>query len=149
MATVQTTDLFLNNQKRFTEAAVATVPARLSEGDHRLGTGPQFIDPADTYVSYSIPKQAIVRKFNLYVREPFESGTTVSVETIADGTPLFADVAVDAVSNVLSTVTDELFTTTDGFKFTFNQTSNVGVVQVIADYTTIDEKSGKYTASLN
>ena len=56
MAVQQITDFYLNNQKRFTESAVMTIPAKLSDGDHRLGTGPSYIDPADDYQAYCLPK---------------------------------------------------------------------------------------------
>ena len=76
MATVQRTDLNLNNQKRFAEGAVATFPAKLSEGNTRLGTGPAYIDPADEYQAYCLPKMSVVKDIFIYVREAFAAGTT-------------------------------------------------------------------------
>ena len=156
MAVHQITDLFLNNQKRFVEGAVATFPAKLSEGDHRLGTGPIFIVANDGYHSYSIPKNAVIRNVWAYVREPFDAGTEVEIRTIVGSTPLVAGLSVDT-QGTFALLADQagealefgaLFDEVDGFVAKFNQASNEGVLQVIAEYIAIDEKSGKYTAQM-
>ncbi len=157
MATVQITDLYLNNQKRFAEGAVATFPAKLNEGNHRLGTGPSYINPADEYNAYCLPKMSAVKDIFIFVREAFAAGTTATVTTIVDGTVIETDLAMDVVDTFkLSTASDTggalvggaLFNTVDGFSVAFNQTSVDGVLQVIAGYTSLDEKSGKYVASV-
>ena len=153
MANVQITDFYLNNQKRYTESAVMTVPAKVSEGDARLGTGASFIDPADNYVAYCLPKMAVVREFYIYVREAFASGTEATITTIVDGEAVETDLAVDG-AGVLTLAAaagmpdGALFDKADGFSVSFNQTSTTGVLQVIAKYTAVDEKSGKYVASI-
>ena len=153
MAVKQVTDLYLNNQKRFTESAVMTVPAKLSEGDARLGTGPQYIDPADNYQAYCLPKMSLVREFYIYVREAFASGTVATVTTIVDGEAIVSTMAVDVAEQLLlatpSGLPDgALFEEVDGFDVSFNQTSTTGALQVIAKYTAVDEKTGKYVASI-
>ncbi|RKX84159.1 MAG: hypothetical protein DRP58_07665 [Spirochaetes bacterium] len=157
MAIVQRTDLNLNNQKRFAEGAVATFPAKLSEGNKRLDTGPVYIDPADEYQAYCLPKMSIVRDIFIFVREGFDAGTVATVTTIVDGTEIEStmDVATGGIFT-LSTATKAggalengaLFEVVDGFKVSFNQTSTEGVLQVIAGYTSLDEKSGKYVATV-
>jgi len=149
MAKVQVTDLFLNNQTRVTEAAVVSIPAKLSDGDFRLGTGPQFITASDTYEAYSIPAFSIVDKFSLVVREPFDAGITATVKTIVDGEVLLTNAALDTAGNTVSAIEDALFTSVDGFSVTFSDTSSKGVLQLVADYTSLDDKSGKYTAPIN
>ena len=156
MAVHQITDLFLNNQKRFTEGAVASFPAKLSEGNARLGTGPEYIVANDGYHSYSLPKNAVVRNVWAYVREAFEAGTEVEIRTIVDSNPLVAglDVATQGTFVLLADQSGEvlefgaIFDTVDGFVAKFNQASNVGVLQVVAEYIAIDEKSGKYVAAV-
>jgi len=151
MAVQQITDFYLNNQKRFTESAVMTVPARLGGGDTRLGTGPRFIDPADTYQAYCLPKNSLVREFYVYVREAFEAGTTASVTTIVGGEVLVTDVdvATEGLLVLSTTIADgALFNVADGFAVSFNQSSQVGALQVIAKYTSLDETSGKYIAKV-
>lgn len=157
MAIVQITDYFLNNQKRFSEGAVSTFKAKLDDGNQRLGTGPSYIDPADDYQAYSIPRMSVVPHIYLYVREAFAAGTTVTITTIVDGTVIDTAFALDTVGVfALSSASDTggalekgaLFNVTDGFNAKFNQTSVDGVVQVIAGYTSVDDKSGKYTAPI-
>lgn len=157
MATVQQTDLFLNNQKRFAEGAVATFPAKLNEGNHRLGTGPSYIDPADEYNAYCLPKMSVVKDIFIFVREAFAAGTTATVTTIVDGEVIETALAVDVAGTFkLSTASSTggalengaLYDSVDGFSVSFNQTSVEGVLQVIAGYTSIDDKSGKYVASV-
>jgi len=153
MAVQQITDFYLNNQKRFTESAVMTVPAKLNDGNARLGTGPSYIDPADNYQAYCLPKMSLVREFYIYVREAFATGTTATITTIVDGEEIATDVAVDTVGTLLlaaptNLADGALFDTQDGFDVTFNQTSVSGALQVIAKYTAVDEKSGKYTATI-
>jgi len=153
MAAVHISDFYLNNQKRFTESAVMTIPARLNDGDSRLGLGPQFISPDDNYRAYCLPKLSLVREFYIYVREPFEAGTVASVSTIRDGEVIVTDMAVDIAEQLLlatpaNMANGALFETADGFDVSFNQTSSVGALQVIAKYTAIDDKSGKYVASI-
>ena len=157
MATIQQTDLFLNNQKRFAEGAVATFPAKLDEGNHRLGTNPSYINPADEYVAYCIPKMCIVRDFYIFTREAFDAGTVATIKTIVDGTALESTCACDTAGNfTLATASQPsgaledgaLFEVVDGFKVSFNQTSQNGVLQIIAGYTSLDEKSGKYVATV-
>lgn len=87
----------------------------------------------------------------------FDAGTTATISTIVDGTALEStmDVATGGVFT-LSTATKvggalengALFEVVDGFKVSFNQTSTEGVLQVITGYTSLDEKSGKYVASI-
>ncbi len=157
MATVQITDLFLNNQKRFAEGAVATFPAKLNEGNHRLGTGPSYINPADEYNAYCLPKMSVVKDIFIFVREAFAAGTEATVTTIVDGTAIETAVAVDVAGTFqLSTASavggaledGVLFDSVDGFSVSFNQTSVDGVLQVTAGYTSLDEKSGKYVATV-
>ena len=157
MAIVQRTDLNLNNQKRFAEGAVATFPAKLSEGNNRLGTGPVYVDPADEYQAYCLPKMSVVKDIFIYVREAFVAGTTATITTIVNGVAV--ETALDVATAdtfVLATVSDvggalengALYDTVDGFSVSFNQTSTEGVLQIIAGYVSIDEKSGKYVATV-
>ncbi len=157
MAIVQRTDLNLNNQKRFAEGAVATFPAKLSEGDRRLGTGPDYIDPADDYQAYCIPKMSVIKEIYFFVREAFDAGTTATVTTIVDGITVEADIVIDTVNSyALSEATTPggvlengaLFSVVDGYNVKFNQASVNGVLQVIAGYVSVDEKSGKYVATV-
>jgi len=157
MATVQQTDLFLNNQKRFSEGAVATFPAKLNDGNHRLGTAPEYINATDDYNAYCLPKMSIVRDFYLFTREAFDAGTEATVTTIVDGTALEATYACDVAGNFTLVTASKaggalengaLFEVVDGFSVSFNQASVNGVLQVIAGYTSLDEKSGKYVASV-
>jgi len=156
MAVVQRTDLNLNNQKRFAEGAVATFPAKLSEGNNRLNTGAVYIDPADTYQAYCIPKMSVVKDIFIFVREGFDTGTTATVTTIVNGVVVETDLAVDiggtfilaTVSAAGGTLEDgALYDTVDGFSVSFNQTSVDGALQIIAGYVSVDEKSGKYVAT--
>lgn len=157
MAIVQRTDLNLNNQKRFGETAVATFPAKLQEANTRTGTPASFIDPADEYHAYCVPKMCIARNIYLLTREAFAAGTEATVSTIVDGTVLESTYAVDVAGNFTLVTACKatgalengaLFETVDGFKVSFNQTSDVGTLQVIMGYSSIDEKSGKYVAPL-
>ena len=95
---------------------------------------------------------SLVREFFIYVREAFVAGTTATITTIVDGEAIETDLDVATEGLVLATATGladgALFDTVDGFNVKFNQTSNVGVLQVIAKYTAVDEKSGKYVASV-
>ena len=156
MATVQRTDFNLNNQKRFSEGAVATFPAKLDDGNPRLGTGPSYIDPADSYQAFCLPKSSIVREVYIYTREAFAPGTLATVKTIVDGEVIETDLDVSAINFTYgyafkpgnSLEWGMLLEKVDGFEVSFNQTSTVGVLQVVCNYTSIDETSGKYVASV-
>lgn len=145
MAVVQISDLFLNNQKRFTEALVATVPAQLDDGNSRLGVLPRFVVGGDEYTAYAIPKNCIVGKFSLVVREEYDAGLTVTVTT-GSGLTLFTNIPVDSVGITISSEEDTWFDSVDSLIFVFSDNATVGVVQVSGDFLSLDEKSGKYTA---
>jgi len=100
---------------------------------------------------------SIVREFFIFTREAFDAGTTATVTTIVDGTALESTYACDTEGNFTLVTASKaggalengaLFEVVDGFSVSFNQTSNNGVLQVIAGYTSLDEKSGKYVASV-
>jgi hypothetical protein len=147
MAVKQIADLYLNRQKRFTEALVATVPAKLNDGNKRLQTPAEFVQAADDYQMFVIPKNAIVKNFYLYVREAFNAGTTLTVTTVNGAQAVFtgADLATEGL--LVSALVDLLNTEVDALNFKFSQDVTQGVVQVVADFVSIDEKSGKYTES--
>jgi len=144
MAVVQVSDLFLNNQKRFTEALVATIPAKQSDGNARTGSAPEYVKGGDGYTAYCIPKNSIVSKFSLVVREAFDASTTVTVTT-GGGLTLFTDADVASVALIESSVAGTWFDETDSVILTFSQDVTKGVVQLVGDYLSLDEKSGKYT----
>lgn len=111
----------------------------------RLQTPAEFVKAADDYQMFVIPKNAVVKSFYLYIREAFDAGTTLTVTTVNGAEAIFtaADLATEGL--LVSTVVDILHTEVEGLNFKFSQDVSQGVVQVVADFVSIDEKSGKYT----
>jgi hypothetical protein len=144
------TNLFNNQDKRFAEAVVMTCPAMISEGSHRTGQGPVYIQSGDAWTAAIVESDTIMKKVYLVVDEAFPSGTTLSVDIA--GTAYLTDVPGDATGLTVSTTEDAFLKA--------GQTITVGVVngaagtnvtegvcRVVIDSVSPSLKNGNYASA--
>ena len=93
------TNRFMNENKRYAEAVVVTVPAILSQGGGRSQAQPVYVQGADVLSANVIEHDTIIKKVYLNIQEAFPAGATVTA-TI-NGVDYFA--AVDGTATGLTT----------------------------------------------
>lgn len=108
MATVNISNLFLNENKRYREDIVVTVPAVLNQGGGRSNATPTYVQGGDALTASVIEADTIVQKAYLIVDEAFPTDAVAAV-TIG-GAGYFADVDLTATGLVVSTNVDDLYT---------------------------------------
>lgn len=108
MATVNITNLFLNENKRYREDVVVTVPAVLNEGGGRSNALPTYVKAADTLSAEVVEPDTIVQKAYLIVDEAFPATAVLGASVGA--TAVFAAVDLTVVGLVVSATVDLLVT---------------------------------------
>ena len=104
MATVNITNRFLNENKRYDEAVVVTVPSVLQHGGGRSQVDPIYVQGGDDLVASVIEADSIIPKAYLLVDEAFPAGALVTVTV--GGVAYFTDVFGDAIGITVSAVED-------------------------------------------
>jgi len=94
MATVNLTNRYLNENKRYREDVVVTLPAVLNEGGGRNQSLPEYIQGSDDLISNVIEADTIIQKAYLIVDEAFPAGALLAVD--AAGTAMFTAVDLTA-----------------------------------------------------
>ena len=107
MATVNVTNLFLNENKRYSEDVVVTLPAILKAGGGRSQADPQYIQGGDALTAQVVEADTIIQKAYLIVDEAFPAGATLDVDIA--GTAMFSTVDLTAGGLTVSTVDDKYF----------------------------------------
>ncbi len=107
MATVNVTNLFLNENKRYREDVVVTLPAVLKSGGGRSQADPQYIQGGDALTAAVIEADTIVQKTYLIVDEAFPTGAVLDVDIA--GTAMFTSADLTATGLVVSTGEDNYF----------------------------------------
>ena len=104
MATVNITDRFLNQDKRYDEAVVVTIPAILSQGGGRSQAQPVYVQGGDALTASVIEADTVISKAYLIVDEAFPAGATLDVDIA--GTAYFTAVDLTVVGMAVSTEED-------------------------------------------
>ena len=145
MADINIATRHLNDQKRVAEAVVMTVPAIAQENGGRLSAPPIYYQYGDNLIGPQCGPNTIIKSAILVVREPFPTGTTVSVTF--GGTALFTDTVVDAKAIVVSTVENlyvEIGGTLEATLSGGTGDITVGELEVILDVISANLTSGSY-----
>jgi len=151
MAVRNITNRFLNENKRYTEAVVVTVPSVLKQGGGRSQALPEYVQVADALTAGVIEKDTLVTKAYLIVDEEFPTGTVATKATITiGGTTYFTGVDVDATGVTVSSEVDNLFATGGDVVVTLagadSATGDIttGKLRVVVDTIHPDLKNGQY-----
>lgn len=107
MATVNISNLFLNDNKRYREDVVVTVPAILNQGGGRANAAPTYAQYGDALTASVIEADTIVQKAYVIVDEAFATNAVAGI-TIG-GTAFFTDLDVTSTGLSVSTEVDDLF----------------------------------------
>ena len=147
MATVNITNRYENQQKRYAEAVVATLPSQLEEGGVRLSTPPVLAQFDDDHVISTVEPDTIVKKCYLIIDEAFPALSTITVtvgattfHTAVDGTVV--GLVASATEDVLFTAGADITITVGGG--TGDITS--GLARVVLDTDSPSLNNGNYAA---
>jgi len=106
MATVNLTNRYLNENKRYREDVVVTLPAVLNEGGGRNQAQPEYIQGSDDLIAHVVEADTIVQKAYLIVDEAFPAGALLAVDVA--GTAMFTAVDLTAVG-LTASATEDLY----------------------------------------
>jgi len=106
MATVNLTNRYLNENKRYREDVVVTLPAVLNEGGGRNQSLPEYIQGSDDLIAHVVEADTIVQKAYLIVDEAFPAGALLAVDVA--GTAMFTAVDLTAVG-LTASATEDLY----------------------------------------
>ena len=126
MATINITNRFLNENKRYTEAVVVTVPAILNEGGGRTQAQPTYLQGGDSMTAQVIEADTLITKAYLRVIEPFPAGALIAVDIA--GSTMFTSIDGTATGVTVSSIEDLYLANT--------QTVTVVVTGITGDITT-------------
>lgn len=107
MATVNITNRFLNENKRYAEAVVVTVPAVLNEGGGRGQADPTYYQGGDSVAAAVIEADTLIKRAYIDIEEAFPAGALIAVDIA--GTNYFGNVPADASGITVSTEEDNIF----------------------------------------
>lgn len=140
------TNMYLNENKRYAEAVVVTLPAILNEGGGRAGSAPTYLLGGEDMVAAVIEADTIAKKVYLVVDEVLPTGITVDVTV--GGVAMFTAVAVDALGLTASIVEDSHFSAKGTVVITASGTTNIttGKLRVIVDAIHPSLKNGQYAS---
>jgi len=147
MATINITDKFLNQNKRYSESVVVTVPSVIAQGGGRSQAQPIFIQGGDALTASVIEANTLIKSVYLNVTEAFPAGATLNVDIA--GVQYFVAVAGDAVSFTVSTETDNLLRNAQTVTISVTGVTGdvtTGRAEVIFDVIHSDLKNGQFTS---
>jgi len=142
------TSLYNNQQKRYTEAVVVTIPSVLQAGGGRSQAQPIYIQGSDPLTASVIEKDSLVTKAFINIIEAFPTGALITVEV--GGVTMFTD--VDGTSNGVTISTEEDNHFPEGAVVTTTVTGitgdvTTGKLSVIFDTIHASLKNGQYAAN--
>lgn len=104
MAIQNITELFNNQQKRYAEAVVVTIPSILKAGGGRSQAEPIYIQGGDSLTAAVIEEDTLIKKAYINIIEAFPTGALLAVDIA--GTTMFTSVDGTAEGIVVSTTED-------------------------------------------
>jgi len=147
MATIDITPKFLNQNKRYSEAVVVTVPSILSTGGGRSQAQPIFIQGGDALTAQVIEANTLIKKVYLNVTEAFPAGALLNVDIA--GTQYFVAVDGTSASLTVSTTEDVLLKKAQTVTITVTGVTGdvtTGRAEVIFDVIHSDLTNGQFTS---
>ena len=141
------TSKYLNQDKRESEAVTVTLPAVSNVGGGRTQQPITYNQFGEDYVSYTIPKNTILKKFYLIVEEAFPASAEVAVTV--NGVAAFSAVALDVTGLTTSTSEDFLADSNATVNITVTGGTGditTGILRVVTDIVSYSEKNGRYAS---
>jgi len=141
------TPKFLNQNKRYSEAVVVTVPAVLSQGGGRSQAQPIFIQGGEALTAQVIEANTLIKAVYLNVTEAFPAGATINVDIA--GTQYFVATAGDVVGFTVSTEENNLLRNKQTVTITVTGVTGdvtTGRAEVIFDVIHSDLTNGQFTS---
>ena len=120
------TNKFLNDNKRYSEAVVVTVPSILTQGGGRSNADPIYIQGGEALTAQVVEADTIITKAYLIIDEAFPASAVINVDIA--GTQYF--VAADGTTTGMVVSTEE-----DNY-LANSQTVTVSVAGITGDVTT-------------
>jgi len=145
MAVVNITNRFLNENKRYTEAVVVTIPAILNQGGGRSQALPEYIQGGDSLTAQVIEEEVILKKSYVIVDEAFPAGALLAVDIA--GTTMFTGVDLTATGLVVSTQEDLYLAkgqTVTSVVSGITGDVTTGKLRIVSDAVYTDLNSGQY-----
>jgi len=102
--TVNLTNRFLNENKRYTEGVVVTIPAVLNEGGGRTSSTPTYIQGSDSLTAQVVEADTIIQRAYLIVDEAFPAGALGAVDIA--GSTYFTSIDLTATGITVSAIED-------------------------------------------
>ena len=84
MAKIDVTNRFLNENKRYEEGVVVTIPSVLQHGGGRSNADPVYLQGGDEIVAQVIEEDTIIKKAYIIIDEAFPSGASIAVNVGTD-----------------------------------------------------------------
>jgi len=126
MATINVTNLFANENKRYSEAVVVTLPSVLKAGGGRSQAQPVYIQGGDSLTAAVIEEDTLIKKAYINIVEAFPAGALIAVDIA--GTTMFT--SVDGTANGI------VVSTTEDLHLSKKQTVTTVVTGITGDVTT-------------
>lgn len=139
------TNLYLNENKRYAEAVVVTLPAILNEGGGRAGSAATYLQPGEAMNASVVEADTLAKKFYLIVDEPMPAGALAEVSV--GGTVVHTAIPVDATGVTVSATEDEYFMNKGDVVITVTGVGGpitVGKLRVIVDVVHPSLNNGQY-----
>jgi len=146
--TLNITNRYNNQDKRYADSVVMTLPSKLEEGGVRLSTPEVYMQFGDAYTAAIVEKDTIVKEAFLIIDEPFPAGTLLAVDIA--GTQFFNGVDATVKGLTVSLEFDQYFE--NGQTITVAPTGGTGDVttglaRVVLDTVSNSISNGNYAAS--
>jgi hypothetical protein len=144
--TINITNRYNNQDKRYAEAVVMTVPTLLEEGGVRLSTPPVYLQYGDAVTSATVEADTIIKGAYLVIDEALPAGSLVNVDIA--GTSYFVGVDGTVEGLTVSAESDNLLK--NGQTITVSVTGGSGDItsglfRVVLDVVTPSLKNGNYS----
>jgi hypothetical protein len=147
MATINITNRYNNQDKRFAESVVMTIPAQLESGGSRLSTPPVYVQYGDALTAALVEADTIIKRAYIIIDEALPASSLIAVDIA--GTTYFTGIDGTATGLTVSTEEDTLLK--NGQTITVSITGGSGdvisgLVRVVLDTVSPSLKNGNYAA---
>ncbi|RLA60367.1 MAG: hypothetical protein DRQ78_09565 [Epsilonproteobacteria bacterium] len=145
MATINVTNLFANENKRYSEAVVVTLPSILKSGGGRSQAQPEYIQGGDALTAQVVEEDTLIKKAYINIIEAFPVGALINVDIA--GVNMFIGVDGTAEGVVVSTEEDNHFAEKQTVTTTVTGITGdvvTGKMSIILDTIHASLKNGQY-----
>ncbi len=145
MATVNITARYVNQQKRYAESVVVTVPAMLEAGGGRTNSEPTYIQGGDAITAAVIEPNTLIKKLYVQIDEAFPAGALINVNIAGVDYIVGADGATTGL--VVSTEEDNFLKNGQTVTTSITGVSGdvtTGLLRIMIDTLSPNLKNGNY-----